>query len=75
MAKGKKKRELSGGETFRQEARRLSQLPARQRKVALAVHWNIAEDARLAQATRDHARFVAETLEGMVEKILAKKRR
>ena len=60
---------------FQKEARRLAQLPARQRKEALAVHWRIAEDARLATATRDHARYVAQTLESLIEKILAKKRK
>ena len=60
---------------FIQEARRLAQLPARQRNEALAVHRNIAEDARLSQATRDHARYVAETLEALIEKILARKRK
>ena len=60
---------------FKEEARRLAQLPARQRKEALAVHWRIAEDARLSKATRDHARFVAQTLEALIERILARKRK
>jgi hypothetical protein len=59
---------------FKEEARRLSQLPARQRKEALSVHWGIAADTQLSEATRDHARFVAQTLERMIEKILTKKR-
>jgi len=60
---------------FKEEARRLAKLPARQRKEALAVHWHIAEDARLSQATRDHARSVAETLETLIKRILARKRK
>jgi hypothetical protein len=60
---------------FIQEARRLAQLPARQRKEALAVHWRIAEDASLSTATRDHARNVAQTLETLIEKLLARKRK
>jgi hypothetical protein len=50
-------------------------LPARQRSKALAVHRDIAEDSRLSQATRDHARYVAETLTTLIEKILARKRK
>jgi hypothetical protein len=60
---------------FIQEAHRLAWLPARQRKEALAVHWRIAEDARLSRATRDHARYVAQTLENLIEKFLARKRK
>ena len=33
---------------FRQEARRLAKLPARDRKEALAVHRRIADDTRLS---------------------------
>ena len=60
---------------FRQEAARLAQLPARQRNEALAVHWRIAEDARLSSATRDHARKVAETLERLIKALLARRRK
>jgi hypothetical protein len=51
------------GNDFRQEAHRLAQLPARQRKEALAVHRRVAEDPRLSNTTRDYARDVADTLE------------
>jgi hypothetical protein len=57
---------------FRQEAKRLARLPARQRKEALDVHRRIADDTRLSEATRSHARFVAETLETLVAKIRRK---
>jgi hypothetical protein len=61
-------------ELFRQEAKRLAELPARQRKEALAVHGRIADDARLSQVTRDHARYVADTLEGLVSGILKRRK-
>jgi hypothetical protein len=66
------KRNRSGPQPdlFLVEARRLAQLPARQRKEALAVHRRIADDTRLAQATRDHARSVADTLERLIAEIL-----
>jgi hypothetical protein len=54
---------------FLSEARRLAALPARQRKAALDVHRRIAEDVRLSQATRDHARHVAESLEKLIARI------
>jgi hypothetical protein len=57
---------------FRQEARRLAQLPAGERKEALAVHRRIADDPRLSEATRDHARHVADTLETLIQTILRK---
>jgi hypothetical protein len=75
MGKRKKVQKSPQDETFVEEARRLANLPARQRKEALSVHWGIAADTRLSEATRDHARFVAQTLEGMIEKILAKSRK
>ena len=50
------------GSDFRQEAKRLAQLPARERKEALAVHSRIADDASLSKVTRDYARWVAQTL-------------
>ena len=52
---------------FLQEAHRLAQLPRRQRKEAIGVHWTIANDDRFSPATRKHARFVAETLERLLE--------
>jgi hypothetical protein len=54
---------------FEQEARRLAELPARERKQALAVHRRIAQDAGLSQATRDYARRVADTLEALIARI------
>jgi hypothetical protein len=54
---------------FQQEAERLAKLSARERKEALDVHWRIA-DGDSAQATRDHARLVAEILEALVKEIL-----
>ena len=54
---------------FQIEAERLAKLPARERKAALEVHWRIANDPRLSQVTRDHARHVAETLESLVKEI------
>jgi hypothetical protein len=54
---------------FRQEAERLARLPARQRKEALDVHRRIADDPRLSEATRNHARYVADTLEHLVARI------
>jgi hypothetical protein len=59
---------------FRQEARRLAELPARQRKEALAVHRRVADDTRLSQVTRDHARHVADTLEKLVKEILKRRK-
>ena len=53
-----------------QEARRLAELPARERKAALDVHRVIADDPRLSQATREHARYVADTLERLIAEIL-----
>jgi len=52
-----------------QEARRLVQLPASQRKAALDVHRRIAEDRRLSQPTRDHARHVADALETLIARL------
>jgi hypothetical protein len=59
---------------FRQEAERLAKLPARERKEALAVHWRIADDSRLSDVTRQYARYLAETLEALVKKILQARR-
>lgn len=56
-------KELPPDSQFRQEAERLAKLSAHERKKALAVHWHIADDGQLFQATRDYARNVAETLE------------
>jgi hypothetical protein len=61
---------LPPDDLFRVEAERLAKLSARDRKEALAVHRRIADDARLSQTTRDHARLVAETLEALVKEIL-----
>lgn len=52
---------------FRQEARRLSELPARQREESLNVHRRIADDARLSETTRNHARYVADALEKLLK--------
>lgn len=60
---------LPPDDLFREEAARLANLSVRERNAALAVHQRIADDTRLSQATRDHARFVAETLEGLVKDI------
>lgn len=57
---------------FREEARRLAQLPVRDREEALDVHRRIADDARLSQATRNHARRVLETLEKLITRIRKK---
>lgn len=57
---------------FRAEAERLAKLPARERKAELAVHWRIAEDAKLLKVTRDYARHVAETLETLIREIRKK---
>jgi hypothetical protein len=57
---------------FRQEARRLAQLSARDRKEALAVHRRIADDPRLSEATRQHARYVADTLEKLIARMRKK---
>ena len=54
---------------FRQEARRLSKLPASQRKAALDVHRRVADDTRLSEATRQHARQVLDTLEKLIARI------
>lgn len=54
------------------EARRLAALPKRDREAALDVHRRIAEDARLSQVTRDHARMVADTLEKLIARIRKK---
>jgi hypothetical protein len=59
---------------FEQEAHRLADLSVRERKEALAVHRRIADDAQLSQATRDHARLVADTLEKLVARILKRRR-
>ncbi|MFO0805087.1 MAG: recombinase family protein [Gemmataceae bacterium] len=44
---------------YQQEAERLVKLPARDRKAEIAVHRRIADDTRLSETTRDHARTVA----------------
>ena len=54
---------------FRDEAKRLSKLSARERKEALAVHWRIAADAALSDVTREHARRVAEYLEAELARV------
>ncbi|MSR55798.1 MAG: hypothetical protein EXS09_21355 [Gemmataceae bacterium] len=59
---------------FVQEAERLANVPARERKEALAVHRRIADDPTLRQGTRDYARRVADTLEKLVEEILRKRK-
>jgi hypothetical protein len=51
---------------------RLAQLPARERKEALAVHHRVSDDPRLSDVTRAHARHVADTLEKLIERILGK---
>ena len=51
----------SDGE-FAAEAERLMQLTVDQREEALAVHRRIAGDATLSEATRDYARYVADSL-------------
>jgi hypothetical protein len=58
-----KRKSEHGGQEFAEEAERLAQLPARERKEALAVHRRIADDTRLSDATRNYARYVADTLE------------
>ncbi len=58
---------------FRDEARRLAKLSARDRKAALAVHWRIADDATLSNVTREHARRVAESLDAELRRIKRKK--
>jgi hypothetical protein len=64
---GRKQRDL-----FHVEAERLAALPVRDRKAALDVHRRIAEDARLSDATREHARTVADTLEKLIAEIRKK---
>jgi hypothetical protein len=59
---------------FRDEAERLAKLPARDREAALDVHRRIADDTRLSETTRQHARAVAETLEARVNAILKKRK-
>jgi hypothetical protein len=59
---------------FRQEAHRLADLPARERKAALDVHRRIADDPRLSKPTRDYARHVADTLEALIARIRKKRK-
>jgi hypothetical protein len=59
----------------REEAKRLAELPARERKAALSVHWNIANNASLSETTRDYARRLAETLESLIKHIQKRERR
>jgi hypothetical protein len=66
------KKEGRQPDLFRQEAHRLAKLPARERKEALDVHRRIADDTRLSEATRIHARYVADTLEKMIARIRKK---
>lgn len=61
-------------ELFQQEAARLAKLPARDRKAALEVHRRIADDPRLTDVTRNHARTVAETLERLIHGIMRKRK-
>lgn len=68
------KSEREPPELFQQEAERLAKLPARDREAALDVHRRIADDTRLSETTRQHARAVAETLEEMVNTILKKRK-
>jgi hypothetical protein len=60
---------------FHLEARRLAQLPPREREEALAVHRRIADDAGLSGTTRDYARYVADTLERHLRRLEGKKRK
>jgi hypothetical protein len=55
---------------FRDEAKRLAGLSARERKAALDVHRRIADDTRLSSATREHARSVLDTLESLISGIM-----
>jgi hypothetical protein len=64
--------DLPRDDLFRQEARRLAKLPARERKAALDVHRRIADDAGLSEATRAHACHVADTLEKLIAEIRKK---
>ena len=59
-------------DVLRDEAERLAKLSARNRKAALDVHRRIADDPRLSDTTRDHARTVAETLEKLIDRIREK---
>ncbi len=60
---------------FRDEAKRLAKLSARERKAELDVHRRIADDTRLSSATRDHARYVADTLERLIARFMRTKKR
>jgi hypothetical protein len=55
---------------FRVEARRLAELPASERMEELDVHRRIADDAKRSKPIRDHARWVADTLEKLIERFL-----
>lgn len=59
---------------FKQEAERLAKLSARDRKAALDVHRRIADDARLSDTTREHARHAVESLEKLIARALARRR-
>jgi hypothetical protein len=58
---------------FRDEAKRLAKLAARERKEALDVHWRIADDATLSDVAREYARRVAEALEKELARLKRKK--
>lgn len=57
---------------IREEAKRLAELPARDREAALDVHRRIANDARLSDATRNHAQTVLAELENLIERLRRK---
>lgn len=59
---------------LKQEAKRLAALSARDRKAALDVHRRIADDPKLSDVTRQHARTVLEALETLIERIQNRKR-
>ena len=59
---------------FREEATRIANLTASDREAALDVHRRIADDTRLSEATRNHARTVGETLERLVAEFLTKRK-
>ena len=58
---------------YRDEAKRLAKLTARERKEALAVHWRIADDITLSPSTREYARRLAKSLEKELARIKRKK--
>jgi hypothetical protein len=71
---GKRKGNRREPDQVEQEAIRLANLTASERKAALDVHRRIADDPRLSEATRAYARQLADTLEALIARLRKKRK-